>query len=323
MIAFLAVLRVGRRLVRSGSLRVLRPHRDDEKGFAMAQKSTASAETEEAAADMTPEQRAEMAGKLVERFAIWSGVAGLVPLPGIDVVAVGGLQVQMLRRISQIYDVPFSENSGKALIAALAGSLIPASSGLGAASALKFVPIAGPLAAAFVMPALSAGATYARPSFSTLPRAARCSISTRRIIASSSRRKKRSGTRASHPAPAPTRPRERRQAVLEPYGCMRAYRGAAPLSQAPRPSNGEANARSYHLHNLLRSHRALRQRPSDGLFGDVSSRARHHAAGGAAYTPDHRAIAPLRVAPPDLTQLSFRGRYAHPPLSRRWRLVEV
>jgi uncharacterized protein (DUF697 family) len=43
----------------------------------------------------------------------------------------------------------------------LAGSLIPASSGLGAASALKFVPIAGPLAAAFVMPALSAGATYA------------------------------------------------------------------------------------------------------------------------------------------------------------------
>jgi uncharacterized protein (DUF697 family) len=128
----------------------------------MAEKSTASASPEtETAAEMTPEQRAEMAGKVVERFAIYSGVAGLVPLPGIDVIAVGGLQVQMLRRISQIFDVPFSENSGKSLIAALAGSLIPASSGLGAASALKFVPIAGPLAAAFVMPALSAGATYA------------------------------------------------------------------------------------------------------------------------------------------------------------------
>jgi len=127
----------------------------------MAQKSTASPESEETAAEMTPEQRAEMAGKVVDRFAIYSGVAGLVPLPVLDVVAVGGLQVQMLRRVSQIYDVPFSENTGKALIAALAGSLIPASSGLGAASALKFVPIAGPLAAAFVMPALSAGATYA------------------------------------------------------------------------------------------------------------------------------------------------------------------
>jgi uncharacterized protein (DUF697 family) len=127
----------------------------------MAQKSTASASTEEAAAEMTPEQRAEVAGKLVERFALYSGVAGLVPLPVVDVVAVGGIQVQMLRRISQIYEVPFSENTGKALIAALAGSLIPASSGIGAASALKFVPIMGPLAAAFVMPALSAGATYA------------------------------------------------------------------------------------------------------------------------------------------------------------------
>lgn len=102
-----------------------------------------------------------MASKLVRRFALGSGVAGLVPLPVVDVIAVGGLQVQMLRRLSQIYDVEFSENRGKALIAALAGSMIPATSGIGAASTLKFVPVVGTLAAAFVMPVLSAGATYA------------------------------------------------------------------------------------------------------------------------------------------------------------------
>ena len=67
----------------------------------------------------------------------------------------------MLRRLSQIYDVPFSENSGKALIASLAGSMIPATSGIGAASVLKTVPVLGTIAASFVMPALSAGATYA------------------------------------------------------------------------------------------------------------------------------------------------------------------
>ncbi len=107
------------------------------------------------------ETREELASKLVDRFAIWSGVAGLVPLPIIDVVAVGGLQIQMLRRLSQIYDVDFSENRGKSLIAALAGSMIPATSGMGAASAMKAIPILGLLASAFVMPALSAGATYA------------------------------------------------------------------------------------------------------------------------------------------------------------------
>ncbi|MBV9556143.1 MAG: YcjF family protein [Pseudolabrys sp.] len=107
------------------------------------------------------ERRDEVASKLVDRFAIWSGVAGLVPLPVIDVLAVGGLQLQMLRRLSQVYNVEFSDNRGKSLIAALAGSMIPATSGMGAASALKTVPILGMLASAFVMPALSAGATFA------------------------------------------------------------------------------------------------------------------------------------------------------------------
>ena len=139
----------------------------------MAEKPTASVSSEEGEAiaatssttsvtpEMTPEYRYEMASKLVDRFAIWSGVAGLVPIPIIDAVAVGGLQIQMLRRISQIYGVPFSENSGKALIASLAGSMIPATSGIGAASALKFVPIVGIVVSSFVMPVLSAGATYA------------------------------------------------------------------------------------------------------------------------------------------------------------------
>ena len=67
----------------------------------------------------------------------------------------------MVRRISQIYDVEFSENRGKALIASLAGSMIPATSGIGAASILKAVPVIGTIAGGFVMPVLSAGATYA------------------------------------------------------------------------------------------------------------------------------------------------------------------
>jgi uncharacterized protein (DUF697 family) len=123
-------------------------------------KSEAIAATGSTTAD-TPGHRDETASKLVDRFAIWSGVAGLIPVPIIDVFAVGGIQVQMVRRLSQIYGVEFSENRGKALVAALAGSMIPATSGMGAASALKAVPIFGMLVSGFVMPVLSAGATYA------------------------------------------------------------------------------------------------------------------------------------------------------------------
>jgi CRP-like cAMP-binding protein/uncharacterized protein (DUF697 family) len=107
------------------------------------------------------ELRRSDAVTVVERFTFWSGVAGLVPVPLLDLAAVGGVQIQMLRSISKIYGVPFSENKGKALILSLAGSMIPASSGLGAASVTKGVPIVGTAIGTVAMPALSAGATYA------------------------------------------------------------------------------------------------------------------------------------------------------------------
>ena len=130
-------------------------------GEAMEATSSAASDAPEMQAEMTPERREEMATRLVGRFAVWSGVAGFIPLPLVDAVAVGGLQVQMLRRLSQIYDKPFTENVGKALIASLAGALIPETSTIGAASMLKAMPVVGTIAAGFVMPALSAGATYA------------------------------------------------------------------------------------------------------------------------------------------------------------------
>jgi uncharacterized protein (DUF697 family) len=100
------------------------------------------------------------ARKLVERFSLYSGVAGLLPVPVVDVAAVGGVQLQMLRRISQLYDVPFSKNRGKAIMASLAGTMIPASTGLGVASMAKSVPVAGTAIGAMTAPALSVGATY-------------------------------------------------------------------------------------------------------------------------------------------------------------------
>jgi len=111
--------------------------------------------------ERTTDRGNEVASKLVDRFAIWSGVAGVIPVPVIDAFAVGGFQILMLRRLSQIYGVAFSENRGKALIASQAGSMIPTTSGIGAASVLKAVPLVGTVASGFVIPVLSAGATYA------------------------------------------------------------------------------------------------------------------------------------------------------------------
>ncbi len=77
---------------------------------------------------MTSEQREEAALQLVNRFSLWAGAGGLIPLPLIDVVAVGGVQFQMLRKLSKIYGVPFTENRGNSIVASVAGALISASS---------------------------------------------------------------------------------------------------------------------------------------------------------------------------------------------------
>jgi uncharacterized protein (DUF697 family) len=114
--------------------------------------------------ETTDEGRDEAASTLVDRFSLWSGAAGLIPLPIVDIVAVGGVQLEMLRRLSDIYGVPFVENRGKSLIASLAGSVLPASTAtttaMGVTSALKSIPGIGTAISAFTMPVFSAGATY-------------------------------------------------------------------------------------------------------------------------------------------------------------------
>ena len=116
-------------------------------------------------AEMTDERRDELATQIVDRFSLYSGAAGLIPVPLVDVAAVGGVQLQMLRRLSEVYDVPFSENRGKSIIASLAGALIPASTAtttaMGVGSLLKALPGIGTVVGAVSMPAFSAAATYA------------------------------------------------------------------------------------------------------------------------------------------------------------------
>lgn len=111
-------------------------------------------------AETTDAVRDERASQLVDRLSLWSGAAGLIPLPLVDMAAVGGVQLYMLRRLSEIYEIPFSENLGKSILSSLAGAVIPATTATTAASVMKGVPIVGTAIGALTMPAVGAGATW-------------------------------------------------------------------------------------------------------------------------------------------------------------------
>lgn len=133
-------------------------------GTDQATTGTDQATTETDKVQMTDEHRDELAEQLVNRFSAWSAVAGVIPVPVVDVIAIGGLQLQMLRRLAEIYNVPFSDNRGKSVLASVIGSVVPTSAApaavFGLSSALKFIPVLGITVASLTMPAMSAGATY-------------------------------------------------------------------------------------------------------------------------------------------------------------------
>jgi uncharacterized protein (DUF697 family) len=111
------------------------------------------------------EQLDSKASEVVDRYVAWSAAAGVIPVPLLDMMAVGGLQLHMLRRIAEIYepanDVHFSEERGKAVIASLVGTGTATMTGVGLSSLLKTFPGVGTILASLSMPALAAASTYA------------------------------------------------------------------------------------------------------------------------------------------------------------------
>ncbi len=99
--------------------------------------------------------------KVVKKYMYWSMGVGLLPGPLLDVAAVTGVQLKMLSEISKIYDVKFSENAGKSIIAALLGGVTAgALTRSSFTSFIKTIPVIGILGS-LSMPIYSGAATWA------------------------------------------------------------------------------------------------------------------------------------------------------------------
>jgi uncharacterized protein (DUF697 family) len=107
-----------------------------------------------ATTDDTTTKRREQAQRTIRNHALGVGAATfLVPLPLIDVVMVAGAQLNLVRSLAAIYEVPFSEQLAKSLVATMAGTSVP----VAAYSLLRTIPVLGVLGAC----AGSVASTYA------------------------------------------------------------------------------------------------------------------------------------------------------------------
>jgi uncharacterized protein (DUF697 family) len=86
---------------------------------------------------------------------------GLIPIPIVDLVALTGIQLNLLRKLAAEYDVPFSEDLVKNILGSLIGGSVPVLFARGFFSVLKGIPVIGQTTSALTMPVLAGATTYA------------------------------------------------------------------------------------------------------------------------------------------------------------------
>ncbi|MBP7338334.1 YcjF family protein [Niveispirillum sp.] len=110
---------------------------------------------------VTPSANELLALEKVRHYMGWSVAGGLVPIPGLDVAALFGVQLKMLSEIGKVYGVTFRREQVKRLVSSLVGSFGSVVAAQVTGSAIKHIPVVGTIAAAFWQPALASATTWA------------------------------------------------------------------------------------------------------------------------------------------------------------------
>jgi len=97
------------------------------------------------------------------KYHVWASMGfGIIPIPFLDFVSVTAIHINLLRKLAQIYHVPFSKDIAKKVIGSLIGGVLPVSTGtrIGLSMA-KVIPGLGLLSSSFSISIISGATTYA------------------------------------------------------------------------------------------------------------------------------------------------------------------
>lgn len=101
------------------------------------------------------------ANNIIYKYTAISSGAGLIPIPFLDLLALGGVQLAMLNALGNLYNYKFEEHRVKSIIGVLTTSL-PANALINTTSTLfKAIPFVGPILGGVSGYIYSAATTYA------------------------------------------------------------------------------------------------------------------------------------------------------------------
>jgi uncharacterized protein (DUF697 family) len=106
-------------------------------------------------------RRHAAAERLIARSTKWSAAAGILPVPGLDLVALAAVQGKMVAKLGKLYGQKPSSELAQGVVAVLLGSLEPMMLASAVGSSIKAVPIWGSLVGGAAMAGFSSASTYA------------------------------------------------------------------------------------------------------------------------------------------------------------------
>jgi uncharacterized protein (DUF697 family) len=105
---------------------------------------------------VSPEMsRREQAAKSIKRYAAASAGFGIIPIPTLDMAAIGTSQLLMIRSVAKIYGVDLSKDRVRAIVSSTVGGVAPVVLGGGLSSIFKMIPGVGSIVGAVTMPSVA------------------------------------------------------------------------------------------------------------------------------------------------------------------------
>ncbi|MCI5218653.1 MAG: DUF697 domain-containing protein [Candidatus Electrothrix sp. LOE2] len=103
----------------------------------------------------------EKGERIIRNHLLTAMGVGLIPFPVVDMVGITGVQLNMLRRLSNTYEVPFTDHKVKNILMSLIGGGSTLPIGRTLMSLAKMIPVAGQAIGAVTMPITAGAVTYA------------------------------------------------------------------------------------------------------------------------------------------------------------------
>jgi uncharacterized protein (DUF697 family) len=130
------------------------------RGFIMTEKKESADTLPEMAANDTnagsPElSRREQASKSIKRYSAASAGFGIIPIPALDITAIGTSQFLMIRSVAKIYGLDLSKDRVRAIVSTTVGGVAPVLLGGGLSSIFKMIPVVGTIVGAVTLPSIA------------------------------------------------------------------------------------------------------------------------------------------------------------------------